>query len=80
VVEHKGRLTRFGFEYIRRLLEAQGRHLEVLFPSDTDTEPVDDFLAVSTSMAARIYGQRNSRRQAERIKACVEHIMQSEDA
>jgi len=53
----------------------------VLFPSDTENELVDDFVAVITSMAARIYGQRNSRRRAEQIKACIEHTMQqSEDA
>ncbi len=80
IVEHRDRLTRFGYEYIRQLLEAHGRHLEVLFPSDTENELVDDFVAVITSMAARLYGQRNSRQKAARIRACVEHVMQSEDA
>jgi predicted site-specific integrase-resolvase len=37
-------------------------------------------VAVITSMAARIYGRRNSKRRAERIKACIEQAMQSEDA
>jgi len=54
IVEHRDRLTRFGSEYIRQLLETQGRHLEVLFPSETENELVDDFVAVITSMAARI--------------------------
>jgi putative resolvase len=76
IVEHRDRLTRFGYEYIRQLLDMQGRHLEVLFPSDTENELVDDFVAVITSMAARIYGQRNSRQQAARIRACVERVMQ----
>ena len=76
VVEHRDRLTRFGYEYIRQLLETQGRHLEVLFPSDTENELVDDFVAVITSMAARIYGQRSSRLKAAKIRACVEHVMQ----
>src|SRR5215472_3871702 len=35
VVEHRDRLTRFGSEYIRQLLNSQGRHLEVLLPADT---------------------------------------------
>ena len=80
IVEHRDRLTRFGYEYIRQLLEAQGRHLEVLFPSDTDNELVDDFVAVITSMAARIYGQRSSRQKAARIQACVQRVMQEGDA
>jgi putative resolvase len=80
IVEHRDRLTRFGYEYIAQLLETQGRHLEVLFPSDTEKELVDDFVAVITSMAARIYGQRSSRQKAAKIRACVEQVMQSEDA
>jgi len=79
VVEHKDRLTRFGSESIRQLLETQGRHLEVLFPSETENELVDDVVAVITSMAARIYGQRRSKRTAERIRACVEPVMQEGD-
>jgi putative resolvase len=80
IVEQRDRLTRFGYEYIRHLLETQGRHLEVLFPSDTENELGDDLVAVITSMAARIYGQRTSKRKAERIRACVEQVMQEGDA
>ena len=79
IVEHKDRLTRFGYHYIEQLLETQGRHLEVIFPTDTNNELVDDFVAVITSMAARIYGRRNSRRRAAKIQACVEQVMQQED-
>lgn len=82
VIEHRDRLTRFGYGYIATLLEHQGRRVEAVYPSDTGDGLVDDFVAVITSMAARIYGRRNSKRHAERIKACVEHVMQdeSEDA
>lgn len=80
VVEHRDRLTRFGYGYIATLLEQQGRRVEALYPSDTGDGLVDDFVAVITSMAARIYGRRNSKRRAERIRACVEQVMQSEDA
>jgi putative resolvase len=76
VVEHRDRLTRFGFEYIRQLLETQGRHLEVLFPSDTDDALVEDFVAVITSMAARIYGRRNAKRRAAQIQACVKRCVE----
>ena len=81
VVEHRDRLTRFGYGYIATLLEAQGRRVEAVFPTDTGDELVDDFVAVITSMAARIYGRRNSKRRAERIHACVKHcVEQAEDA
>lgn len=75
VVEHKDRLTRFGFNYIRQLLETSGRRVEVLSETDTQDELVDDFVAVITSMAARIYGRRNARRRAAQIRDCIEQQM-----
>ncbi len=68
IVEHKDRLTRFGFEYIRKLLEVQQRRIEVVFETDTNDELVDDFVAISTSMSARLYGRRNSKRRAHSIQ------------
>jgi predicted site-specific integrase-resolvase len=78
VVEHRDRATRFGLAYIEQLMAMQGRRLEVIFPSDTDTDLMDDFIAVITSMASRIYGRRTSKRRAEKIKQCVEHAMQED--
>ena len=54
------------------LLATDGRSIEVMNESETKDELVDDFVSVITSMAARIYGRRNSKRAAEKIKACVE--------
>lgn len=65
VVEHRDRLTRFGFAYIEQLLNMQGQRIEVMFPSDTNYDLVDDFMAVITSMASRIYGRRHSKERAE---------------
>ncbi len=79
VVEHRDCATRFGLTYIEQLMQMQGRRLEVIFPSDTDTDLVDDFIAAITSMASRIYGRRTSKRRAEKIKQCVEHAMQEEE-
>jgi putative resolvase len=53
--------------------------LELIFQGETGDELVDDFVAVITSMAARIYGRRQSKRRAEKIKQCVEHVRQSEE-
>src|SRR6266566_2158829 len=77
VVEHRERGTRFGFTYIEQLLAMQGRRLEVGFPKDTD-DLVNDFVSIITSMAARIYGRRTSRRKAEQMKQCVEQVLQQE--
>src|SRR5450759_5254819 len=78
VVEHRDRLTRFGFIYIEQLFAMQGRSLEVMFPSDIKHDLVDDFITVITSMASRIYGLRHSKERAEKIKQCVEQVMKQE--
>jgi putative resolvase len=78
VVAHRDRLTRFGYGYITTLLDQQGRRVEAVFPTDTGDGLVDDFMAVITSMAAHLYGRRNSKRRAEQVKACIEHVMQNE--
>jgi predicted site-specific integrase-resolvase len=72
LVEYRDRATRFGFNYISLLLESQGRRLEVINETDTKDELVDDFVALITSMAARIYGRRASKRRSEQIRQCVE--------
>ncbi len=79
VIEHRDRLTRFGFTYIEQLMQMQGRRLEVIFPSETDHDLVDDFSAVISSMASRIYGRRMSRRRAEKMKQCIEQVMKAEE-
>src|SRR5258706_6401967 len=78
ILEHRDRGTRCGFIYLEQLLAMQGRRLEVVFPKDTDDDLVNDFVSIITSMAARIYGRRNSRSKAERIKQCVEEVMKQE--
>jgi putative resolvase len=76
VVEHRDRLTRFGYGYIAALLEHEGRRVEAIYPSDTGNDLVDDFVAVITSMAARIYGRRNAKRRAAQIQACVKQCIE----
>jgi putative resolvase len=77
IVEHKDRLTRFGFEYIRQLLEVQNRRIEVIFETDTNDELVDDFVAVITSMAARLYGRRHAKQRALCIKQCLSQCLET---
>src|SRR5260221_14374342 len=71
VVEHRDRLTRFGYGYIATLLEQAGRRVEAIYPSDTDNDLVDDFVAVITSMSVRPYGRGNTQQRAPPIHAGV---------
>jgi putative resolvase len=70
VVEHKERLTRFGFNYIERLLAMQDRRIEVINVAENGKEDlIQDFVSSVTSFCARLYGQRRSKRKTERIVA-----------
>jgi predicted site-specific integrase-resolvase len=70
VVEHKDRLTRFGFNYLEKLLAMQGRRIEVINLAENGKEDlVQDFVSIVTSFCARLYGQRRSKRKTERIIA-----------
>jgi predicted site-specific integrase-resolvase len=70
VVEHKDRLTRFGFNYIRLLLQKTGRDIEVVNEADDDKQDLmQDFTSIITSFCARIYGLRRSKRKTEKIIA-----------
>ncbi|MBE3550634.1 MAG: Mobile element protein [Brockia lithotrophica] len=66
VVEHRDRLTRFGFEYIEASLRAQGRRILVVEEREVDDDLVRDVTEVLTSLAARLYGKRSARRRAKR--------------
>lgn len=78
VVEHRERLTRFGFNYIANLMKMQGRSIEVIFPNETKDDLVQDFIAVITSMCARIYGRRGNKRRAEKLRDCIEQVATDE--
>jgi putative resolvase len=68
VVEHKDRLTRFGFEYIKAACENFGCEVVVLNSSEDQKENIiEDFVSVITSFCAKIYGQRRSKRKTEQL-------------
>ena len=68
LVEHKDRLTRFGFNYIDILLKSHNKKIEVINLVDNDKEDlIQDFVSVITSFCARIYSQRISKRKVEKL-------------
>jgi predicted site-specific integrase-resolvase len=70
VVEHRDRLTRFGFPSLQTLLEAQGRQVEVVNQAENNKHDlIADLVAIVSSFAARLYGQRRAKRKTERIVA-----------
>jgi putative resolvase len=68
VVEHKDRLTRFGFNYIDTLLKTVGKDIEVVNNVNTDEEDViQDFVSIITLYCAKIYGKRRCKRKTEKL-------------
>lgn len=68
VIEHKDRLTRFGFNYIEILLNSMNKTIEVVNNVETEKEDIiQDFVSIITSFCARIYGNRRSKRKTEQI-------------
>jgi len=67
LVEHKDRLTRFGFNYIDILLKSHNKKIEVINLVDNNKEElIQDFVSVITSFCARIYSQRISKRKVDK--------------
>lgn len=68
VVEHKDRLTCFGYRYLDTLLRGQGRGLEVVNEAGNETEDLlADLTSIIYSFCARLYGQHRAKRTTEAI-------------
>jgi predicted site-specific integrase-resolvase len=68
VVEHKDRLTRFGFNYLDILLGKAGKTIEVVNEADNGKDDLlQDFVSIITSFCARLYGLRRSKRKTEQL-------------
>lgn len=68
IVEHKDRLTRFGFNYLELLCKEQGKEIEVVnYTENTKEDLIQDFVSIITSFCARIYGQRRTKRKTEQL-------------
>lgn len=68
MVEHRDRLARFGTNYLDLLLSRLKVKLEIVNLADNgQDELMQDLVAIITSFAARLYGQRRGKRKTERI-------------
>lgn len=73
VCEHKDRLTRVGFNYIKILLNQLGKDVEVINEAREEKEDLmPDFISIITSFCARIYGLRRQKRRTECLIKCLE--------
>jgi predicted site-specific integrase-resolvase len=79
VVEHKDRLTRFGFNYLDTILPQMKKRIEVVNQADDQkTDLMQDLVAVIYSFSAQMYGLRRSRHNTEKIVACLKAAAESQ--
>ena len=66
IVEHKDRLTRFGFNYIK-LLYPECEFIVINEAENDEQDLMEDFVNLVTSFCARLYGKRRSKRATKKI-------------
>lgn len=77
IVEHKDRLARFGLNYIIKLLELQGRKIEIVNNMESERDDLmADFVSIITSFCARLYGLRRNKRRTEKL---IEELQKDDD-
>jgi predicted site-specific integrase-resolvase len=72
IVEHKDRLTRFGFNYIETLLLKQDKRIIVANTAQNDNENLmEDLISIIYSFSARMYGKRNLKNKTQKVIAAL---------
>ena len=68
IVENKDRLTRFGFNYIKLLLNKQNKDILVINQQESEKhEILTDLISIIYSFSARIYGLRKKKNREQII-------------
>jgi len=67
VVEHKDRLTRFVFNFIKEICEQNNCEIIILNNVEEKEDIIQDFVSIITSFCAKIYGQRRTKRNTEKL-------------
>lgn len=73
IVEHRDRLTRFGFEYLEAALAGRQGQIIVLDDGELDDDLVRDVTEILTSMCARLYGRRGAANRARAALSAAEN-------
>lgn len=75
LVEHKDRLTRFGFNYINNLYERLGGKIIVINRDEfEEADLMKDLISIITSFCCRLYGMRRGYNKAKQIKTQINSV------
>ena len=72
MVEHRERLSRFGFEYVEAALAGRVARILVIDEAELENDLDRDVTEVMTSLCARLYGKRSALRRAARALAAAQ--------
>jgi len=68
LVEHKDRLTRFGFNYLNLLLNSLGKEILVVnLDKEIEHDLMEDLVSIIYSFSDRLYGLRRGKNKAKKI-------------
>lgn len=68
VVEHKDRLSRFGFNYLQILADKSGFEIVVVNPTAMDRDDLmQDFATIIASFCSRLYSRKRAKHQTEKL-------------
>ena len=69
IIENRDRLTRFGFNYIKQLLNKQNKDIIVINVTNDDKQDLmKDLISIIYSFSARLYGLRRRKEKKEIIE------------
>ena len=70
VVEHKDRLTRFQFNFIKKMFESYGCEVIVINDVDVSSEEelATDIMSIMASFSGKFYGRRSAERRKKNKK------------
>lgn len=70
VCQNKDRLTRFGFNYLQKLLKKLSCNIEVIFPNENnEVDLIKDLVSIVTSFCCRLYGLRRGKNKAKKYSS-----------
>lgn len=70
IVEHRDRLTRFGFNYLQTMADVNGFEIEVVNKTlvNDSNDLMADFTAIITSFCSRLYAKRRAEHKAAKLR------------
>jgi len=72
IIENKDRLTRFGYNYLEKLLLKQGCEIIVINKDEEDEKDLmKDLVSILTSFCCRLYGLRRGINKAKKAKEAI---------